>query len=167
MDKILYPKRFQKLDPRLQWGISTMWPAVLLVGIGYAAFLSFALLAMGMNPVSATSIYLDGALFALDPIIATCMGGWILFAYLYSVTAMPARAIEQGQSSNHTGFYAFTTFLIGLVLRLLPARVPFFTRSLAPAEPSESSTNLFARRDPPLRQTDRWLHGHHPPLVYE
>ena len=159
----MYPKCFEMLDIRVQWGLFACWPMLL----GYMVFLPLAMGNMGMNPVDASLLYLNTYYTVLNPILALGAGAWLLFAYLCSLAVPPALAIEQGRVLALEGYHAFAMLLVGFVLSLLPVYIPFFARCHKRFLPNSDLFHRLASWEPALPTISGWSSGSNPPLVYE
>lgn len=165
--QFLTPKAFEKLDIRIQWGLCFVWPMALAYMLGFIFIVAIPVGIMDGDLIATTLSYTKHFYLAVYPVFAIWIGSWLLFAYLISVTVPPALEMERGRPLIFYGYYAFKMFLVGLVISMLPARVPAFRRILwcicLTTNPLRRHTGVI----PICRLDSGWSPGTHPPLVYE
>ena len=164
---IPFPKAFERLDIRIQYGLCFIWQAALLYLFGLALVLGISVGLMGQDITTTTLDYTNRFYLAVDPVFVIGVGSWLFFAYLISVVVPLAQAIERRRLLESCGNYVLNLFPVGLAISVIPTRISAFRRVLWRIYLTANLKRQRISHRPACCLDSGWSPGIHPPLVYE
>lgn len=163
---LLLPLLGNRLNP---WTVcfALFWQSSLVVLFGYLLILPFALLG-GLNLAGTTLAYFADVYPVLSPLAEVAISHWLFYSYFHYALAPIVGFLLQGSASTFLTLLALSP--IALVWGPAVAGGMFdLAFDQYPTEYFHNSKALMQseRLGQPAPLPTGWMHGHHPPILYE
>lgn len=147
-------------------GVNVLWCIGICLTMAFLALTPVAALP-GVGFEGYTTLFVTAAGIALIPLLANLAGIWLLYSYLYLVTAPVVRTIDQGRPLAQVAISVTYESLLRTLIRLVYASARLLGIFGHEPKPLLTSSLLrFLRLGIPAHLALGWRAGSNPRLIY-